>query len=67
VVIDKGEHDPARGSNMKLFARHDIQARRLRLRGRRAILIPVAVVAVVLALALAWVLFNAVLRFVTLD
>jgi ferric-dicitrate binding protein FerR (iron transport regulator) len=65
VVIDKGEHDPARGSNMKLFVRHDTQARRPRQRGRRAILIAVAVAAV--AVALAWLIFNAVLRFVTLD
>jgi len=48
---------------MKLFARYDTQARRPRQRGRRAILIAVAVATV----ALAWLVFNAVLRFVTLD
>jgi hypothetical protein len=63
VVINKGEHDPARGSNMKLFARHDTQARHPRQRGRHAILIAVAVGAV----ALAWLIFNAVIRVVTLD
>ena len=44
---------------MKLFARHDTQARHPRQRGRRAILIAVAVAA---AVALAWLIFNAVIR-----
>jgi hypothetical protein len=48
---------------MKLFARHDTQARRPRQSGRRAILIAVTVAGV----ALTWLVFNAVLRFVTLD
>jgi hypothetical protein len=48
---------------MKLFARDDIQARRPRQRGRRAILIAIVVAAV----ALVWLVFNAALRFVTLD
>jgi type VI protein secretion system component VasF len=63
AAIDKGEHDPARGANMKLFSHHDTQARRPRVRRHPVILFAVAVA----VLALAWLIFKVVLRVVTLD
>ena len=48
---------------MNLFDRHDTPARQSHPRRRHAIIFAVAVAAV----ALAWLIFNAVIRFVTLD
>ncbi len=63
AAIDKGEHDPARAANMKIFSHHDTQDRRPRLRRHAVLLFAVAIAAV----ALAWLIFKVVLRVVTLD
>lgn len=48
---------------MKLFGRHDTPAKRHRPCRRRAIVVAIAVA----VLALAWLCFNALIGFVTLD
>jgi hypothetical protein len=63
AAIDAGAHDRKRGTGMNLFDRHDTPARQSHPRRRHAILFAVAVAAV----AMAWLIFNAVIRVVTLD
>ena len=63
AAIDAGAHERKRGTSMKLFGRHATQARCFRPCRRHVIPFAIAVAVV----ALAWLSFNALVRFVTLD
>jgi hypothetical protein len=63
AAIDAGAYDRKRGTGMNLFDRHDTPARQSHPRRRPAILIAIVVAAV----ALVWLIFNAMIWFVTLD
>lgn len=55
--------DGKRGKSMKLYGRHDTQARRHRPWQRHVIVLAIAVG----VLSLAWLSFNALIRLITFD